>query len=684
MVWKPKRIRSKLLLAFAGVGLVLVIAIGTLAYFTARNALRDEAAAGMEALRQTRAEQIHLWFADRQRETRTLAQNPTTITAARSFKIGIDTSANLGVTQSERLEAIASVYRHQPELNNAGDNSVYSANHERFHPFFKETLNTYDYQDILLASSTGDVIYSVGKRADFATNLNSAIYATTAIASAYLQANTATSSNFVIFTDFILYEPSGQPVIFFSTPIFNNTERLGVLILEISTDTLDNILSLEGSLGKTGETYVVGQDGLLRSNSRFSATPTILLQKIDTQASRSALAGHSRTQAIIGYRKVEVLSTWQRLTLAPISEVNPEGIIWALIAEKELSEVEAPANGLLLSMIGASAIAFLGVFILAYMVSQQIANPLRALTQTAQAITSGHLDQQAQITTDDEVGVLAKAFNQMTAQLRQSIAELESRVADLKRAEAQQVELIKELQEANRHALELSRLKSEFLSTMSHELRTPLNAIEGYTGIMLAGMGIELDAKAHHMVERVAANSQRLLGLITDVLDLSRIEAGRVDLVSAPINLRPLVENWQSSMEFLAAEKNLEFKVSIDTTLSDIIYGDEDALTKIVTNLLSNAFKFTPKGQVELNVKNTQSQLVIEVKDTGIGIPPHAFDYIFEEFRQVDGSSKRLYGGSGLGLAIVRKLTQAMNGVIHVDSSVGRGSTFTVVLPLKI
>ncbi len=240
-----------------------------------------------------------------------------------------------------------------------------------------------------------------------------------------------------------------------------------------------------------------------------------------------------------------------------------------------------------------------------------------------------------------------------------------------------------ELMKANAVAKEAARLKSEFMATMSHELRTPLNAMLGFSGILLEGMGGEFDADAGHMIERIQMNSNRLLGLINDVLDIAKIEAGRMDLVSVPISPRKMADGWRSQMSVLADQKQLNFITEIDPELPDQIFGDSDRISQIAINLLSNAFKFTECGSVTLSMQRKENSWQIQVIDSGIGIPPHAINYIFDEFRQLDGTSKRAYGGTGLGLAIVRNLCRMMEGTIHVASKLNEGSTFTVTLPLR-
>jgi signal transduction histidine kinase len=220
---------------------------------------------------------------------------------------------------------------------------------------------------------------------------------------------------------------------------------------------------------------------------------------------------------------------------------------------------------------------------------------------------------------------------------------------------------------------------------MSHELRTPLNAIIGYTEIVLAGMTGDLTEEQRDYHERVLANGEHLLNLINDVLDLSKVEAGRMEILRNPFEVRRWLSDIVQQMRGMAEDKDLAFNVTLDDHLPDGIVGDPERLKQVVLNLISNAIKFTDQGSVELTAyKRDRETWAVDVTDSGIGIPPHAQEYIFDEFRQIDGTSMRKYGGTGLGLAIVRNLTSMMGGNVRVKSTVGEGSTFTVVLPLVV
>lgn len=251
---------------------------------------------------------------------------------------------------------------------------------------------------------------------------------------------------------------------------------------------------------------------------------------------------------------------------------------------------------------------------------------------------------------------------------------------------------ITELKQANRDlaaarqkAEEASLLKSQFLATMSHELRTPLNAINGFTEILLEGMVGPLSEKQTANLERVHANARDLRQLIDDLLDLAKIEAGRTEIVKKPFEVRAWLNEVTEQTRALADEKGLRFTARLNPNMPNTIVGDPGRLKQIAFNLISNAIKFTEVGEVQLSLQREgEDRWMLNVSDTGIGIPSHAQEYIFENFRQVDGQSTRKYGGSGLGLAIVRNLALMMGGNVRVNSEINKGSTFTVLLPLIV
>ena len=238
----------------------------------------------------------------------------------------------------------------------------------------------------------------------------------------------------------------------------------------------------------------------------------------------------------------------------------------------------------------------------------------------------------------------------------------------------------RELTEANQQIQEANRLKSEFLANMSHELRTPMNAIVGFSKIVHRKARGLLPERQVENLEKVLQSSDILMNLINDILDLSRIEAGRLEIQPERFSLHDLVQGCLNTVTPMVRQ-GVELR-SEGTEEIGSVFGDPARIRQVLINLLSNAAKFTESGSITLASRPLSSdQLELSVVDTGIGIPPEARDYIFEEFRQVDGSTTRKHGGTGLGLNISKKLTEMLGGTIRVESEVGKGSTFTITLP---
>jgi PAS domain S-box-containing protein len=264
---------------------------------------------------------------------------------------------------------------------------------------------------------------------------------------------------------------------------------------------------------------------------------------------------------------------------------------------------------------------------------------------------------------------------------------------------ANQISLAIENADLYAQAVAANKLKSQFLATMSHELRTPLNAILGYTEMILSGTYGNLTNRQQDRLNRVLINAQHLLEMINDVLDLSKIEAGQMRLALEPVELAPLIASVVGSVGPRVEAKRLALKVDVPARVA-AVYADSGRLRQIVLNLLSNAVKFTREGGISIRVypltivdgvaaerplDNVSlpdgNWIAIGVEDTGIGIAPEDFDIIFDVFRQVDGSSVREYEGTGLGLAITRQLVELHGGKLWVESTVGKGSAFTFILP---
>lgn len=254
-------------------------------------------------------------------------------------------------------------------------------------------------------------------------------------------------------------------------------------------------------------------------------------------------------------------------------------------------------------------------------------------------------------------------------------------ITERKQAEQQLQHLVKQEQEARQAAETASKMKDLFLANMSHELRTPLNAIIGFLREMIYSE--QLNADNTHMAERCLANSKRLHILINSVLDLSRLAVGSLQLVVMPVQLFDLAHYIHEDLSIQAQAKGLNFILQLDDNLPQVIQHDEERLTQIISNLLVNAIKYTHEGEVRLGLHlGENDRLIIEVTDTGVGIPDDMQSYIFENFTQLD--TKEQQQGVGLGLSIVKNLTELMDGQVYLNSQANAYTVFTVDLPLHL
>jgi signal transduction histidine kinase len=445
---------------------------------------------------------------------------------------------------------------------------------------------------------------------------------------------------------------------------------VGVAIAEVNLKFIWDLVSAI-EVGDSGYAYVVDDLGRLIAHPDISMVlrNTSLADLPQVQA---VLNGEPNQEALVGEGPdgSEVISA-----SAPIARLG-----WRVFVELPVREALAPIYASALRTGGLLLLGLAVAFVAGLFLARRMIVPIKALQEGAGRIGSGDLSRRIDVKTRDEFEALAADFNHMADQLQRSHADLEHRVEErteaLGRSVAELRALGVKLEAASQH-------KSQFLANMSHELRTPLNAVLGYTELMLDGIYGPMPQKAREVLERVQFNGRHLLGLINNVLDLSKIEAGQIVLNIEPYDMTSLVHAAVESVESLVKDKPIELRAVVEPGLP-LGRGDAQRLLQVFVNLVGNAIKFTDKGLVEIRAARDAGSFVLSVRDSGPGIDPADHARIFEEFQQVDNSITRRKPGTGLGLAVSKSIVEMHGGTIRVDSALGEGATFVVTLPVDV
>jgi signal transduction histidine kinase len=464
----------------------------------------------------------------------------------------------------------------------------------------------------------------------------------------------------------VYFHRDSEPYMTIAVPIERYVGRaIGILQVQVNLKYVWDLLS-KLKVGTEGYAYAVARNGDLIAHSDISL---VLQRRNVTHLNQARFALQTPTDAenppwtiARNLGEQEVFSSW-----APIPVLG-----WAVFVEQPVEEVYGP---LYASLLRTSVLLLVGLgmaLVASLLIARRVVRPLETLRRGVERIGGGDMNSRLDVKTGDEIELLAEEFNKMTENLRGAYDGLERKVADRTR----------DLAFANERLQELDRLKSDFVSNVSHELRTPLTAIKGAVDLVLREVAGPLTEKQVHYLTRVRSNTQHLAGLINDLLDLSKIESGRIEMKSSRVSLGGLLHEVVETLLPVAAEK----VITLDANISEpsiLVWADRDKINQILMNLIGNAIKFTSEqGRVTVSAsKNGQESVQVSVSNTGPGIPPEEKEKIFDKFYQIAEVGGTKPKGTGLGLAICKALVELHGGRTWVESELQRGSTFYFTLP---
>ena len=632
---KNLSITNKFIVSFLFIAIVPLAIATKISYDSSRNALVDEITNSLLAVADNKANQIAAYLYEKERNATTLSHMSDVIDAVERFN---NAMAGSGAYSPEYIEV-----------------------DQEYRSFFAYYQKSFDYNNLYLVNSDGDVIFSVKGRRKIISLYEKAIYQKSQMADVFVR---AVKSSKTEISNFEFNSEANDGVVYIGSPVHKGSELIGVIILEMNNEGVSELARDYTSLGETGEVILAAKienDVVYISPTRFDPDAAfqrkIQIGSEEGVELQEVVEGKEGSGVSIDYRGEEVL-----MVLRYIPSFR-----WGMIVKMDTAEVIASANRLRTTLYKISLVLLVIVIAMAVAIANSMSKPIKQLTKISGIIAGGDFSARANVRSNDEIGTLAQSFNEMTDKLVAAKASVEEKKAELEK----QHEL---LEEANREL-------DAFTHTVSHDLQAPLRGVASFATFLEEDYKDQLDEEGREHLKEIREGTTRMSTLIQDLLALSRIT--RIKNPFEEVDINTMIETVCKRIEFDI--KKHQVTLNIDKMMPTIIC-DRIKLTEVFLNLINNAIKFSSKQKekpiVDVKYEDAGDFYQFSVKDNGIGIDPKYHDKVFGIFKRLHSQDE--FEGSGAGLGIVKKVIDDHKGKVWIESEAGKGTKFLFTIPKNL
>ncbi|MFH1752914.1 MAG: ATP-binding protein [Candidatus Omnitrophota bacterium] len=624
------KITAKFIISFLIVALIPLAIVTSLSYNSSRKALKEEVANSLLAVADNKANQLKTYLNEQEKNASTLAHMSDTLNAVERYNDAYYGEGGTGGAEYNEVDT-------------------------EFRPFFTYYQKSFGYEDLYLISPKGNIVFSVKMREDARSLYELALYEKSGLADVFIRSKESLK---IEISAFEYSTAINKPIVYISAPVFKGAELIGAAVLQMTNEGIVRLVEDYTGLGDTGELIVasyIDDKAVVITPLRFDPHAEFIrkvpIGSKEEQDIQRSVRGEEGIGMTIDHRAREVLSAWKHLPSFRL------GLVVKMDTEEILVSANRLRNTLLMISLGLLAL----VVVMAVFIASSISSPIKELTKVSSTISGGDLNARADIKANDEIGDLARAFNEMTDRLVEAKASVEEQRGLLEKAN-------KEL--------------DSFVYTASHDLRAPLRAISSFATFLEEDYKDKIDAGGRDNIREIIEGAARMNRLIEDLLALSRIS--RIKNPFEDVNINTVVMEAVKQIEFDIKKNNVDLKIR---EYLPTIHCDRIKIGAAFLNLINNAVKFSSKNnkerpRVEVGYEDDGDSYKFFVKDNGIGIAPKYHNQIFGIFKRLHSAEE--YDGTGAGLSIVKRVIDDHNGKLWIESDEGKGATFFFTIPKEL